>query len=808
MSAGSKPTENHLEYGRLRIGRAIAATLLASLLAILGCGSDIESRLAEVRSLHEAGQYDASIAPLRKILASESRQPEANYRLGVALLQTARQNLAIWPLQKASESDEYGVMAGILLASTLYQNGTFEEAVRAASRVLAREPDSLASLYTRANAELAAGHPEKTLEDADHILQLRPDDATAISLRGAALIDLDRGEEAEQEFSQLAERAASGKDANAAARSCAALASFYQSQKEAEKAEETFEKCIAKYPTHGVLQQRASDFFVDQHKPEKAIAVWRKAVDATPEDLGLRAKLADLLYGQGRADEAKEVLEQSVELFDTPQAWRLLSSFHRKSGDPKEARQALEEAMERSRNVSPPLRFALADMLIEEGDLERAEEVAASLKEPSYRHLLRGAILLEQGDPKGALEKLEAGLRLWPNNAGARYMAGRAAQALGDRKRALAEYREAVRVGENETDAALRMAEIHFNLGQYVPALQFAERQIKKRPFVEPAAHVIAARSAAALKQYQRAEKILENLGAKDPDSRTALVELATIRRKREGPEAALEILSKSGLDFTDPVHIEALRGLVGDYLALSQGEEALKRMSAAVSAHPESAALLDLQARVMLRLGRTDGVRELLEKALGVENEFAPALETLGNMARTSGELDAALALFERAAASDPDSAEYVYLGAQTLAMKGETERAKQRLEETLRVDPGHAQANNDLAWLLASTDSDLERALELAQVAVRVKRGADTLDTLGFVQLRKGNADEAVSALSKALEARPDSPSIEYRLGVALAAKGEKEEARAVLTKALETRSFPEAEAARAELEKLRDS
>ena len=115
--------------------------------------------------------------------------------------------------------------------------------------------------------------------------------------------------------------------------------------------------------------------------PGLAIEVWRNAAKATPEDLGLRAKLADLLYGQGSVEEARTVLTEAVELFDTPEAWRMLASFHRKNGDPKAAREALEQAMDRTRNVSGPMRFALADMLIEEGDYARAESIADSLDE-------------------------------------------------------------------------------------------------------------------------------------------------------------------------------------------------------------------------------------------------------------------------------------------------------------------------------------------------------------------------------------------------------------------------------------------
>ena len=132
----------------------------------------------------------------------------------------------------------------------------------------------------------------------------------------------------------------------------------------------------------------------------------------------------------------------------------------------------------------------------------------------------------------------------------------------------------------------------------------------------------------------------------------------------------------------------------------------------------------------------------------------------------------------------------------------------AARSLRAALDLDPSHVRANNDLAWLLASSGSELDRALELAQTAVRLGRSADTLDTLGFVHLKRGDAEDAVTILTKALEARPDSPSLEYHLGAALAAKGDKEQARAMLTKALSRAGFPEAEAAKAELARLQSS
>ena len=786
-------------------------TALLALLATLaagGCGGGTESRLADIRALQDAGQYEPSIAPLRKLLAVEAGNPEANYRLGVALVQTGRPSLAVWPLQKASESEPYGVKAGVLLATTLLSNGTNEEAVNAATRVLERDSENMAALYTRAQAQIAAGHPEQTLADADRMLVIRPDDEAATSLRGGALIDLGRSKEAEETWKGLADRAMAGDDENRAARTCAALATFYRSQDDQQKAQETFEQCSAKYPGHALLQQWVSDFYTESAQPEKAIEIWRKAIEETPEDLKLRSKLANLLYQQGEDAEARTVVEESVELFDTPDAWRMLSSFERKNGNAKAAREALEQAMERTRSVSPALRFELADLLVEEGDLERASKEAAKIEEPSYRGLLDGAILLAQGDAKAALAKLDSGLRLWPNNAGARYLAGRAAMQLGNRKRATSEFREAVRVGKDETDAALRLAEIYLAKGLWKPALQFAERQIKDRPYIGPKAHVIATRAATALGQYERAKGFLENLKAVDEDTPVIYTEFALLEERAKGKEAAVEALLKADIDWTDPANALALRTLSDRLFDLGRSDEALARIRSAIEKHPDSPDFYDTLARAELRAGHSDAASKATKRALELNSEFAPALETSGVLERNGGNLDAALSFFERAAKADSARAQTVYLAAQTQLMRGATDAARKALRRALEIDAGHVQASNDLAWLLASEHGDLDEALELAKRAVRHQSDADTLDTLGFVHLQRGETDEAIENLQKALEMRPDSPSLAYRLATALASKGEAGKARKLLQKALAGPAFPEAEAAREELAKLGDS
>jgi tetratricopeptide (TPR) repeat protein len=783
----------------------LPALLVAVLFVTSACQYDRESRLAEIRALQAAGQFEESIAPLRVLLTAEADHPEANYRLGVALVQTGRPSLAIWPLQKATQSEELKVQAGLLLASTLLSSESFEEAIRAVDQVLTVEPDHVAALYTRAQANISAGRPTEALVDADHVLSLRADDFMGTTLKVAALIDLERFDEAEATHIKLQEASEKAGDADTAARACTVLGRFYASQNQIEEATEVLLGCLEKHPAHSFVQQYASDYFTEIGQVDQALEIWREAVERTPEEIGLRSKLASLLLESDRPDEAEAVYKETVELFDTSQAWQLLAVHYRKTGRSVEARTAIEKALERSPKEPPALRFALADILIAEGEYARAEEIAAQMQEPSYQALIRGSVKLAQGDPKEALKLLETGLRLWPNNPGARYVAGQAALQLGDLERALAEYREATRLAEDSTDAALAMARIYYSLHKYPAAQQFAERHIKTRPFTNGDAHVIAIRATAEQGEWQKAEGLLKNLNARAGMRVLTIVEHAGVMRKRDGSEAAAKVVRESGLDLTNAENAMALTSLALDLIAMGRQADALVQIDQALAKNSENARLLDMRARLLARMGKDDEAQQAAARALASDPDFAPALEVRAMYAEQAGRLEEALADYDKASASERENADYAYRAARLALRLGRTDEAVARLRKVVSLSPGHVGATNDLAWRLAETGQELDLALDLANRATQLDLRAETLDTLGWVQFKRGETDAAIRSFEQALERDADAPSVRYRLALALASKGDSAAAREKLVQALEAESFPEQQAARAELARL---
>lgn len=788
--------------------RVILPILLLALVGAVACEDAADRRLEQARAFQSAGQFEQAIEVLRTIVADDETNPEAQFLLGKALLQTGRPNLAVSALDKAAGDSFYARPAGLLLASTLSRAQRYEEAAVAADRVLAIDPTNRTALFTRGQARVALGQATLALEDADAILAESPDAQNAIMLKGRALIDLERRDEAEQVWVALRTRMAAGGNPDRAARACGLLALFYRTQEELDRAEATYAECLEAHPNHVQLQQRASDFYLRSGAPDRAIEIYRKALEANPEDIRLWGRLANLLFTYGAPGDAQRTLEETVERLDTPEAWRLLAGFHRKSGDSSAAREALEEAIDRADGAREAYLFSLAELLIEEGELERAREIGEGLSEASYRHLLEGAILLSSKNPERALREFDAGLTLWPNNPYAHDLAGQAALELNDLPRAVSEFREALRVSESSTDAALRLAEIYFASGNHNAAWVHAQQQINHRPYTGVRPYQIAIQSALALDEPGRALRVVEALRAAEPDGLSALVEMSEIKRRTGGPKAASEYILESQRDLSAPENEPLLRALAGDLNTLGREDEGLAHIDAALERTTKTAALHDLRARTLAHLERFSEARVSVDRALALDPTFAPSLEIKAFLALRAGDRATALSALDMAADAERGNAEFAYGAAQIAREMGDQAGTIARLEEALKRQPNYGPAANDLAWILATEQRDLDRALALARVAVRRDVRGNALDTLGWVQYQRGDYAEAIASYRAALEGDANLPAVRYRLGLSLAAIGEVDEARRLLDEIVAGPEFPELEQARAELARIQGS
>jgi len=120
-----------------------------------------------------------------------------------------------------------------------------------------------------------------------------------------------------------------------------------------------------------------------------------------------------------------------------------------------------------------------------------------------------------------------------------------------------------------------------------------------------------------------------------------------------------------------------------------------------------------------------------------------------------------------------------------------GQTNRpaeARKAFERALEIDPTAPVAANNLAWLRAQADDNLDVALQLAQAAnAKLPRDPTILDTLGWVEYKKDLLSDSILHLSKAVGEAPTSAQIQFHLGMAYAKNGDDQEASNALKRAL---------------------
>jgi tetratricopeptide (TPR) repeat protein len=237
-----------------------------------------------------------------------------------------------------------------------------------------------------------------------------------------------------------------------------------------------------------------------------------------------------------------------------------------------------------------------------------------------------------------------------------------------------------------------------------------------------------------------------------------------------------------------------------------------VERLDAALKRNKEVPGLRLLRAEMLALKGDLVGAEADARMVLDSDANLPGTVNLLVAIYTARGDLDkAAQSLEELEQAGKLRGAGRELLGRLYLT-HGDSSRARVQFERALADSPDLGEAKNSLAFVLASERADLDRALKLAQEAQsQLPNVPEVVDTLGFVYLQKGLNDAAIDrfrfAIELAAKGTQPSPSIQYHLGLALAAAGRSQEAVEAFEKALAAgTTFPEADAARNELERAR--
>jgi tetratricopeptide (TPR) repeat protein len=194
-------------------------------------------------------------------------------------------------------------------------------------------------------------------------------------------------------------------------------------------------------------------------------------------------------------------------------------------------------------------------------------------------------------------------------------------------------------------------------------------------------------------------------------------------------------------------------------------------------------------------------------KKAIEMNPNFLRPYYTLARIYLSENRADEAVAQYESILDKDPKQAGPHMMMGTIYEMQQQYDLAEQHYRKTLEIDPDFAPAANNLAYILANRNENLDEALVFARKAKEIlPDDANVMDTLGWIYYHKGFYDNAIAELRDALNKLPDNPTVHYHLAMAYYKNGETDKAKALLEKALSLADeFEGAEEARQTLAQL---
>jgi len=234
-----------------------------------------------------------------------------------------------------------------------------------------------------------------------------------------------------------------------------------------------------------------------------------------------------------------------------------------------------------------------------------------------------------------------------------------------------------------------------------------------------------------------------------------------------------------------EPATSRGILGIADVWAAQKKDDEALRLLQDEAAKHPERPDLHFGLGNLALRAAKYDlAIAEFQLVLDRIDRNSKGAAEVylrMGEAYRLKGDLDFAISILRQAQTLQPSSPVILNTLAFTLESAGQRQPAADQYRKILELDPKNGIAMNNLAFILADTDTDPTLALAYALRARQLFPNEPTIvDTLGWVYLKLNRADDAIPLFREILQKTPSHATYRYHLAAALELKGDHAEAK----------------------------
>jgi cellulose synthase operon protein C len=545
-----------------------------------------------------------------------------------------------------------------------------------------------------------------------------------------------------------------------------------------EQMEAVLRKLKELFPKEAAFRKYLVKYYLDQRRPDEAESELRSLLAADPADSEVGLNLVRLVYATKGAAAARAELAGLISTRKVSFPYEMaLADLDIAQGKFADASKLLETLAndEGAPEHSLAAKIKLAELNLNRKNFDAADAGVAGILRVDAQNAdalrIRGTIRMERGQPEAAISDLTSALHDRPRSIPLMLLLATAYERSGAINLAEGKYADAMRVSDSNPAVALNyvafllrrgntehadailtelaarrpdnasilsaLAEVKLNLKDWLGAEEISEK-IRRLGNSRGVADEILGASLSGQAKYDESVKAFQEAMAAEPAATLPMVSVVRTLLQARQPEKAVAFLQT--VLKTNPENAEAYVLLGTVYAANNEPDQAIKSFTAAIEKRPKD----------------VGGYRALADLYLA-QNKINAAVQTI------RGGLD-----------QQPDSVLLHLTLASIFERAEDYEKAIGEYEYVLSQQPGSLIAANNLASLLADHRADnasVERALAIA-AGLQQSPVPQFMDTLGWVNYRRGNFKAATPLLEKAVAALPNLALPHYHLGMAYVA------------------------------------
>jgi len=575
------------------------------------------------------------------------------------------------------------------------------------------------------------------------------------------------------------------------------IGKILEQQKHYAEAEPYFRKAIDKDKAFSIGITNLYRLYMVEQKTADAEQLLKEAIQNNPKTPEYLERLAYHYGALGRRDDMLNVLAQiKGHAKDFDAVYRVVGDFYLRTGDAESALREYREGIQKDSKHKSVYQHDVIQVLLRQGKRAEAAEVNNEILKENPKDAdaksLAATFLLDQGDVNNALTQLQAVVITSPDNAVAHFELGRAYLASGRpdaRESARQQFEKAISLQPNLLQPRLGLAELQVMHGEYEAALDSVQTILQRDPG-NVNARVIQSQALLGQKKFGDSDSLLASMLKSNPSSPDVYYQVGTAALA-EGKLKEAEAAFQRAYEL-NPANPKSLLGMVEAEIQQGQPDKAMSILQGEANKAPNRLDILLLMGTTAQREGKFQDSLTYFTRVLnGLDKKSKTRADLylqIANTYRLAGDRDNSIANLLKAREILPDNEIVLRDLGVVMDQAGRRAEARQAYEACLVVNPNNPEVLNNLAYLMAETNADLDMALNHAQKAKGLSPSTPEIsDTYGWILLKKGLTEQAIPVFQDLVTRVPTNSSYRYHLAKAYAQKGDNAKAATELREAL---------------------